>query len=86
MLLGPSADAVASVRRTTQLTNEIKTLSGLLPVCAWCQKVRDDQGYWDQIESYVAAHSDATFTHCICPDCHQRFLQDHAASHRPHRH
>lgn len=48
---------------------EVKTLSGLLPVCAWCKKVRDDQGYYHQIETYIAAHSGATFTHGICPDC-----------------
>ncbi|MFO1499379.1 MAG: hypothetical protein U1G07_13450 [Verrucomicrobiota bacterium] len=78
MLLGASSDAVATLHKTTQLTNQIKTLSGLLPVCAWCRKVRNDQGYWDQIESYVAAHSDASFTHCICPDCRKDFLKSHA--------
>lgn len=53
------------------LTN-VKTLKGLLPVCSWCHKVREDEGYWREIESYVAAHSDATFTHGICPDCRTR--------------
>ncbi len=48
---------------------EVKTLSGLLPVCAWCKKVRDDKGYYHQLETYIAAHSGATFTHGICPDC-----------------
>jgi PAS domain S-box-containing protein len=48
---------------------EVKTLSGLLPICAWCKKVRDDQGYYHQIDAYIAAHSHATFTHGICPDC-----------------
>ena len=47
----------------------VKTLKGLLPVCSWCHKVREDEGYWREIESYVAAHSDATFTHGICPEC-----------------
>ena len=79
MLLGASADALATLRKTNTLANEIKTLSGLLPVCAWCRKVRDDEGYWDQIESYVAAHSDASFTHCICPDCRNGFMDAHAA-------
>lgn len=82
ILLGASADALATLHKTTQLANEIKTLSGLLPVCAWCRKVRDDQGYWDQLESYVAARSDASFTHCICPDCQDRFLQAHSADFR----
>lgn len=47
----------------------LKTLSGLLPVCAWCHRVRTDQGYWEQIEAYVSRHSDATFTHSLCQDC-----------------
>lgn len=48
---------------------KVKTLSGLLPICAWCKKIRDDDGYWNDLHSYVAAHSDAQFTHGICPDC-----------------
>ena len=47
----------------------VKTLQGLLPICANCKKVRDDDGYWQQIELYVSDHSDATFTHGICPEC-----------------
>jgi PAS domain S-box-containing protein len=47
----------------------IKTLRGLLPICASCKKIRDDSGYWSQIEAYVQAHSDAVFSHGICPDC-----------------
>ncbi len=49
--------------------DEIKTLSGLLPICAWCKKVRDDKGYWKQVEHYIAEHTEAEFTHGICPDC-----------------
>ena len=74
MLLGACADALATLHKTSQLTDQIKTLSGLLPVCAWCRKVRDDQGYWEQIESYVTAHSEASFTHSICPDCQCKFM------------
>ncbi|MDZ7831428.1 MAG: response regulator [Desulfobacterales bacterium] len=48
---------------------EIKTLSGLLPICSHCKQVRDDKGYWSQIESYISAHSDAHFSHSICPEC-----------------
>lgn len=48
---------------------EIKTLSGFLPICASCKKVRDDKGYWSQIEQYISDHSDARFSHGICPDC-----------------
>lgn len=48
---------------------QVKTLTGLLPLCGWCKKVREDDGYWNEIETYVSARTDATFTHGICPDC-----------------
>jgi two-component system sensor histidine kinase/response regulator len=53
---------------------EIKTLTGLLPVCAWCKKVRDDSGYWSQIEVYISKHSQAEITHGICPECQEGLL------------
>jgi hypothetical protein len=49
--------------------DEIKTLQGILPICANCKKIRDDTGYWNQIEKYISEHSGATFSHGICPDC-----------------
>ncbi len=48
---------------------EVGELKGLLPVCAWCHKIRDDQGYWGQLETYIEARTKASFTHGICPDC-----------------
>ena len=48
---------------------EIKTLSGLIPICSNCKKIRNDEGYWEQVEVYVMSHSDAAFSHSICPDC-----------------
>ena len=48
---------------------QVKTLRGLLPICASCKKIRDDDGYWHQVEAYISSHSDATFTHGICPVC-----------------
>jgi two-component system cell cycle sensor histidine kinase/response regulator CckA len=52
-----------------QSAKEIKTLRGFLPICAACKKIRDDQGYWTQIETYISEHSDAEFSHGLCPDC-----------------
>ena len=49
--------------------SEIKTLSGLLPICASCKKIRDDKGYWNQIEGYIQKHSAAKFSHGMCPKC-----------------
>lgn len=51
----------------------VKVLKGLLPICAWCGRVRDDNGYWDRVESYVEQHTDARFTHGICPECQGRW-------------
>jgi PAS domain S-box-containing protein len=48
---------------------EIKTLSGMLPICASCKKIRDDSGYWNQLEIYISKHSDVMFSHGLCPDC-----------------
>jgi PAS domain S-box-containing protein len=48
---------------------EAKTLRGLLPICAWCKKIRSEDGGWSELESYVSKHSDASFSHGICPDC-----------------
>jgi streptogramin lyase len=64
---------------------EIKVLSGLLPICAWCKKVRDDGGYWSQLETYVAAHSEADFTHGICPECLTRYYPQVAKKHAEER-
>ena len=52
--------------------SQVKKLSGFLPICASCKKVRDDQGYWNQIETYIKKHSEAEFSHSICPDCAKR--------------
>jgi hypothetical protein len=56
--------------------SEVKTLEGLLPICASCKKVRDDTGYWNQIESYLGEHADASFTHSVCPDCLQELYPE----------
>jgi CheY-like chemotaxis protein len=53
--------------------DEIKTLSGLLPICSHCKKIRDDTGYWDSVEHYLSKHSDAQFSHGICPDCMRQY-------------
>ena len=52
-----------------QALNKISTLRGLLPICASCKKIRDDKGYWNQIETYIMEHTEADFSHGICPDC-----------------
>lgn len=55
---------------------KVKTLSGLLPICASCKKIRDDQGYWQQVEVYIREHSDAEFSHGLCPDCARKLYPE----------
>jgi len=63
-------------RRVEQALADVKVLSGLLPICASCKKIRDDRGYWNQLEQYIGDHSQAAFSHGICPDCVQRLYPD----------
>ena len=58
--------------RLLKAMKDIKTLSGLIPICASCKKIRDDNGYWNQLERYIQQHSDAQFSHGICPDCEKK--------------
>jgi PAS domain S-box-containing protein len=58
--------------------HNLKTLKGLIPICASCKKVRDDEGFWQQVEVYVRDHSEAEFSHGLCPDCIQRLFPDSA--------
>ena len=55
---------------------KVKTLTGLLPICASCKKIRDDKGYWNQIEAYIRDHSEAEFSHGICPECMKKPYPD----------
>ena len=57
------------VRELERALRQVKQLKGLLPICGYCKKVRDDTNYWQRVETYISAHSDARFSHGICPDC-----------------
>lgn len=54
----------------------VKTLSGFIPICMHCKKIRDDEGYWNQLESYLITHSDAQLSHCLCPECMKELYPD----------
>jgi DNA-binding response OmpR family regulator len=60
-----------TIEKLRKALSEVKTLKGLLPICAKCKKVRDDDGYWQSVEKYIATRTEASFTHSICPDCLQ---------------
>jgi len=64
------------IQKLKQALGEVKTLRGFLPICASCKKIRDDEGYWQQIEKYIQDHSEATFTHGICPECADRLYPE----------
>ena len=72
-----------SEEKQRALTNElkkrlsdIKTLSAMLPICSYCKKIRDDKGYWELLDAYVSKHTDAQFSHGICPECAEKIVAD----------
>lgn len=71
-----TAELQAANERILKTLAEVKTLSGLLPICASCKNIRDDKGYWRKLESYLSEHSDAEFTHGICQDCAESLYPD----------
>jgi phosphoserine phosphatase RsbU/P len=64
------------VRDLEDALSRVKQLQGLLPICCYCKKIRDDQNYWHQVESYVGSHTDVRFSHGICPDCSDKLKED----------
>ena len=69
-----------SVAQLQRSLVEVKTLSGLLPICSSCKKIRSDKGYWEHLEKYIQTHSDAKFTHGICPECMQKLYPEYDKS------
>jgi sigma-B regulation protein RsbU (phosphoserine phosphatase) len=61
-------------QRTLDLMANIKRLTGLLPICSYCKRIRSDQNYWEQVESYITEHTDAVFSHGICPPCLEKAM------------
>jgi PAS domain S-box-containing protein len=55
---------------------DVKTLSGLLPICMYCKKIRDEGGYWDRVEHYISSHTDALFSHGMCEECYEKHKDD----------
>ena len=77
-------EKIASQRDQLEKSNEeltnalksVKKLSGLLPICSYCKKIRDDKGYWKQIEAYIRDHSEAEFSHGVCDECARKYYPD----------
>jgi hypothetical protein len=66
----------ALIRDLQRALGEVKELSGLLPLCSSCNKIRDDNGYWNVLEQYISSRTDAEFSHSICPDCAKKMYPD----------
>lgn len=64
------------LRELQEAYNKLKKLSGLIPICSHCKKIRDDNGFWNQVEQYISEHTDAVFSHGICPDCMQKLYPE----------
>jgi len=64
------------IQKLRDALSKVKMLSGLIPICASCKKIRDDKGYWEHIELYIRDHSEADFTHSVCPDCSKKLYPD----------
>ena len=62
---------------------EVKTLQGILPICASCKKIRDDKGYWSQVDTYIHEHSGTEFSHGICPDCAKKLYPEFVKEEEP---
>ena len=63
------------VRELEDALSRVRILQGLLPICSYCKKIRDDSNYWQQIENYVTAHSGAQFSHSVCPQCYEEIVK-----------
>jgi hypothetical protein len=64
---------------------EIKILRGIIPICTSCKKVRDDEGYWQQVETYISDHSEALFSHGVCPDCMEELYPEYTQRIKEHK-
>lgn len=69
-------DLTATMRDLEKTLREMKTLKGIIPICSSCKKIRDDRGTWEQLELYLRTHSDAEFSHGLCPDCTKRLYPE----------
>ena len=74
------------VRELEEAFARIKYLRGLLPICAYCKKIRDDRNYWQQVESYITEHADVQFSHSICPSCYEQFAKPELERAKAHQH
>ncbi len=73
-IIGLQAELGDRVSELEKAMQHVRRLQGMLPICSYCKKIRDDQNYWHGVEEYISACSEALFTHGVCPDCYKRFV------------
>jgi DNA-binding response OmpR family regulator len=69
------AARIRVAERILKLQSEVKQLAGLMPICSYCKKIRNDKNYWQQVEEYVGQRTDAKFTHSFCPECYEKAIK-----------
>jgi DNA-binding response OmpR family regulator len=74
-ILRLQSELAKRVKELQEALNQIETLEGILPICMYCKKIRNDQNYWQQVESYIGQHSKAEFTHGLCPECFEKHFK-----------
>jgi CheY-like chemotaxis protein len=74
-IIGLQAALTERVKQLEDALTRVKHLEGCLPICSYCKKIRDDQDYWHHVETYITEHSNAQFTHGVCPECYERILK-----------
>jgi DNA-binding response OmpR family regulator len=74
-ILRLQSELASRVKELQEALDQIETLEGILPICMYCKKIRNDQNYWQQVESYISQHSQAEFTHGLCPECFEKHIK-----------
>ena len=75
-MLGLQKKLAERVSELEEALSKVKQLQGMLPICSYCKKIRNDQNYWQRVEGYISDHTDVEFSHGICPDCHLRVVDE----------
>ncbi len=74
-IINLQTDLASQVAKLEDALSKVRQLQGLLPICSYCKKIRDDKNYWQQVESYIVTRSEARFSHSVCPDCCQTHVE-----------
>jgi DNA-binding response OmpR family regulator len=75
-IAGLQTSLTQRVSELQQALTQVRTLSGLLPICSYCKRIRNDKDYWEQLEGYISEHTEAQFSHGVCPECYGKALRD----------